>query len=204
MSNSGGKDGCRVDSVAERPKGGSRHRDESRRRSGDPLSHRIDEGSGCGEHGPVFQCVDEAPGRPLVSKARHADQTRADRYLRGRTQLEPTSLTKRFGTRHGAAETEHAPDCTPWVGQKAETPDARPLAVQTRNWRPGIRDWCLFYVPSSQDSRYLACSSVRVSSDAPIASSLRRATDSSSSRGRTYTSGARSSPTWMSHSAANA
>ena len=46
-----------------------------------------------------------------------------------------------------------------------------------------------FYVPDSQELRYLSCSGVRVSMRIPIACSLRRAISLSSSAGSVYTRG---------------
>ena len=172
-----------IDPVTEGTNGRSRDRYEGRHRARQSLCHGIGQWLRRRKHRTVLQGVDQTTSRPFVDEAGHADQPGPDRHLWSRTQRNPAPFTNRPGTRRRTGKTEHAVDNKSRVGQEPSPQPPVPSRQAGIDLATGDRR--LFYVPSSQDSRYLACSSVRVSRDAPMASSLRRATDSSSSRGNT-------------------
>jgi len=113
------KDRCRIDAVAKCSKGGPWHGDECGDRPGESLRHGICKRLRGSNNGPVLQRVDEPTCRSLVDEAGHTDQARSKGYLRCRTQFKPTPNAERIGRRHGASQTEHAPDRRGRVGQNS-------------------------------------------------------------------------------------
>jgi len=103
----GSENGRRIDPVTERSECGPGNGNERRRVRRNPIRHGLGEWFRCGNDRPVFEGVDEKPGRAFMDEPCDARQAGAYGDLLGGSQLEPTPLTQRPEGRHGASKTEH-------------------------------------------------------------------------------------------------